>query len=52
MAYVRDHDTGLDTVEYEVAKSTEMSINGAAVTFVSVKLVCDYKITPYCDNTG
>jgi len=49
MSRKRDRNTGLSTLKYEVVSDIEMTIAGAPLHFVSVKLECDYKLTPFCD---
>ena len=46
----RDRVTGVRTVKYSVTSTVEMTIGGAPLNFVSVELVCDYNVTPFCDN--
>lgn len=46
----RDRQTGLSTIKFKVVSNIEMTISKAPLNFVSVELVCDYDLTPYCDN--
>ncbi len=46
----RDRKTGLNTVAYSVVSDVAMTIDGAPIRFVNVDLVCDYELTPFCDN--
>jgi len=48
----RDRDTGLSTVDYTVAGSHNLNINGAEVHFIDVMLICDTNMTPWCNCTG
>lgn len=50
MSRKRDRKTGLDTVAYSVVSDVAMLIDNAPVHFVSVDLVCDYELTPFCDT--
>lgn len=50
VAAKRDRQTGITTVKYEVVSNLELTIDKAPVNFVSVKLECDYKMTPFCDS--
>jgi len=44
----RDRISGLKTVRYQVMARIPMSIDGASLTMVNVKLECDLEWTPYC----
>lgn len=46
----RDRVTGVSTVKFKLVSKIEMTISGAPFNFVSVEVVCDYDLTPYCDN--
>lgn len=46
----RDRKTGVSTVQFRVVSNIEMTIGGAPLNFVNVELVCNYDITPFCDN--
>ena len=49
----RDRDTGLSTtVDYTVAATRKLSIDGAEVNFLDVNLICDTSLTPWCNCTG
>lgn len=43
-----DKETGLDTVQYELLNRYSLHVNGAPVTILEVKLMCDYEKTPWC----
>ncbi|XP_071099414.1 beta-1,4-galactosyltransferase 7-like [Haliotis cracherodii] len=43
-----DRDTGMSTVQYEVASRRELAIDNAPVTILNVKLMCDVQSTPWC----
>ena len=40
------------TVDYTVAGSHNLNINGAEVHFIDVMLICDTNMTPWCNCTG
>lgn len=50
MSSRRDRRTGLSTLTYTKVSDLEITISGSPFHFVSVKLDCDYKLTPFCDN--
>ncbi|XP_015785339.1 beta-1,4-galactosyltransferase 7-like [Tetranychus urticae] len=45
----RDRETGLHDVKFELTSKTKMTIEDFACDIYSVKLNCDYKLTPWCD---
>ncbi|XP_076338199.1 pantetheinase-like isoform X2 [Tachypleus tridentatus] len=46
----RDHQTGLNTVQYRVVSKHNLMIDEASVTVINVELVCNYTVTPWCDH--
>ena len=48
MSRRRDRNTGLNTVKFTVLKQHNLTISGAPVNFVDVKLECDMSVTPFC----
>ena len=50
MSRKRDRNTGLNDVKFTVLKHHNLTISGAPVNFVDVKLECDMSITPFCVN--
>ena len=50
MSSRRDRRTGLNTLSYTKVGDLEITVAGAPFRFVSVKLDCDYKLTPFCDT--
>jgi len=48
----RDKQTGLSTLDYNIASRHSFSIDGAEVNFLNVKLICDKDLTPWCNCTG
>lgn len=45
----RDKVTGLKSVKYEVVGRSNMTVDGAFLTVVHVKLFCDKRLTPWCE---
>ena len=45
-----DRKTGLSNVKFNIVSNIEVSIEGAPLHFVSVKVHCDRKVTPFCDK--
>lgn len=43
-----DRETGLNTVQYELLNRHNLTLNGAPVTLLEIKLKCDYQKTPWC----
>lgn len=48
----RDHQTGLNTLQYSITKVHEATIDGIRFTILNIKLTCDMKQTPWCDCSG
>lgn len=49
---MRDRTGGFHDVRYSVDKQYKVTVNGAPVNVVAVKLECDYDKTPFCDAPG
>ncbi|XP_059099593.1 beta-1,4-galactosyltransferase 7-like [Tigriopus californicus] len=45
----RDRNSGLSNLEYELTSHRKMTVDGFAFDVLSLKLVCDKKLTPFCD---
>lgn len=46
----RDRETGLSTVDYQISRLNELTIDGTVnITILNIKLNCDRNITPWCD---
>lgn len=48
----RDRVTGVHSVDYKVLKVNQVSIDGADVQVLNVRLNCDRQRTPWCDCSG
>ena len=44
----RDRITGINTVQYTVTSSRQLTIDDTHVKLINVELECDYKDTPWC----
>lgn len=47
----RDRQTGLHNVNYTISSIKEMTIDSAPLTVLNIELICDHKLTPWCDCT-
>lgn len=52
MTRKRDHNTGLNNVNYKILKVHEMAIDGISFTVLNILLECDVNKTPWCDCSG
>ena len=52
MSRTRDRTSGFNDVKYSIDKQYKMTVDGAPVNVVAVKLECDYDKTPFCDAPG
>ncbi|TDG49977.1 hypothetical protein AWZ03_003487 [Drosophila navojoa] len=52
MTRKRDHNTGLNNVNYKILKVHDMSIDGINITVLNILLDCDVNKTPWCDCSG
>ena len=43
-----DRETGASTVKYEVVNRRHLTIDGAPVTVLNIRLECDLDLTPWC----
>ena len=50
VSFQRDRETGVTTVKYNIAKKTDLIINGAPCVILNVNLHCNVQETPWCDN--
>lgn len=48
----RDRTGGYHDVRYSIDRQYTVTVNGAPVNVVAVKLECDYDKTPFCDAPG
>jgi xylosylprotein 4-beta-galactosyltransferase len=46
---LRDPTVGLRNTNYTLLDVQKLTIEGHEVTFVNVALICDKKVTPWCD---
>jgi len=45
----RDRETGLDTLDYNLLNTRQLTIEGIPITTINVALKCDTEKTPWCD---
>lgn len=45
----RDRQTGLHDVNYTISSIKSMTIDDAPLTILNIELICDHKLTPWCD---
>lgn len=50
VSFQRDRQTGVSDVKFTIEKRTTLDINGAHCVILNVKLDCNVKETPWCDN--
>ena len=50
VSFQRDRETGVTTVKYNIAKKTNLVVNGAPCVILNVKLHCNVQETPWCNN--
>ena len=50
VSFQRDRETGVTTVKYNIAKKTNLVVNGAPCVILNVNLHCNVQETPWCDN--
>lgn len=43
-----DRETGLDTLRYDLVGKHSLTVNGADIIMLEVKLSCDFEKTPWC----
>lgn len=47
----RDRQTGLHNVNYTIHSIKEMTIDSAPLIVLNIELICDHKLTPWCNCT-
>ena len=52
VTHKRDRITGVHSVDYKILKANKLTIDGAEVEVLNVRLECDHDRTPWCDCTG
>ncbi|XP_037068271.1 beta-1,4-galactosyltransferase 7-like isoform X2 [Pollicipes pollicipes] len=52
VTHKRDRITGADSVDYKILKANQLTIDGADVEVLNVRLQCDHTRTPWCDCSG
>ncbi|KAF5274005.1 hypothetical protein FQA39_LY01120 [Lamprigera yunnana] len=45
----RDRQTGLHNVNYTISSIKNLTIDEAPLTVINIQLICDHKLTPWCD---
>ncbi|KAF5287533.1 hypothetical protein FQR65_LT12204 [Abscondita terminalis] len=45
----RDRQTGLHNVNYTISSIKNVTIDDAPLTVINIALICDHKLTPWCD---
>ena len=45
----RDRETGLESLDYKVLNTRQLTIEGIPITTINVALKCDTAKTPWCD---
>ncbi|XP_060646877.1 beta-1,4-galactosyltransferase 7 [Drosophila nasuta] len=52
MTRKRDHNTGLNNVNYKILKVHDMLIDSIQITILNILFECDVNKTPWCDCSG
>ncbi|XP_043225066.1 beta-1,4-galactosyltransferase 7-like isoform X1 [Amphibalanus amphitrite] len=52
VTHKRDRITGVHSVDYKILKANKLTIDGAEVEVLNVRLECDHERTPWCDCSG
>ena len=51
VSFQRDRETGVTTVKYNIAKKTDLVVNGAPCVILNVNFHCNVQETLWCDDS-